>query len=262
MLARRGLAFPLGAFSSLFLSVSGAQNPSQGEAVTKPVSSAKPEPDIFALNASPWVEQLKDLRDQLDDCTYKGRFSNKNAVPDECNWAYVTASSMGSNNGLLLLLRSGCSKWRPRPMSEKHRRDCEQLGLGYWHLQEAVGRAAVADAKSAARRTNTLIGDAAFQYVSDVNPGEVSEEVEMLRQLNTELEKPQINPYSAFMAGKIDAELETWMMNHCPAELAWGIPTKEYVSALTACSKLEPEVKKFEDNVLRLLRSFEPTGKR
>jgi hypothetical protein len=37
--------------------------------------------------ASEWRKNLKNLTDQLDDCTYKGRFSNRNAVPDECNGA-------------------------------------------------------------------------------------------------------------------------------------------------------------------------------
>jgi hypothetical protein len=90
----------------------------------------------------------------------------------------------------------------------------------------------------------------------------VSQQAEILRELNTELEKPQINPGFAFLAGKIDTEFETWMINHCPAELAWGIPAREYVSALTACSNLEPEVQRFERNVLRLTSYFRPAEKR
>jgi hypothetical protein len=137
-------------------------------------------------------------------------------------------------------------------MSEKNKRDCEELGKGYWRLQEAMDRARVADASSAERETNKLLGDFASQYIGNVNPMEVAQQAELLRKLNSELEKPQINPGFAFMAGEISIEFETWMINHCPAELAWGIPAKEYVSAMTACSNLEPEVQRFERNLLRL----------
>jgi hypothetical protein len=253
------LALSVGPFLAFFVAaVLGSQTPTQRQAVSQSATSPNPGSGM----ASVWLKNLKNQADKLDDCTYKGRFSSKDAVPDECNGAYLAARDLRSNDGLLSFLHHGCSKWRSPAMSEKNKRDCEELGRGYWHLQEAIDRARVADSGSTEREMNTSIGDAASRYVSNVNPGEVSQQAEILRELNTELEKPQINPGFAFLAGKIDTEFETWMINHCPAELAWGIPAREYVSALTACSNLEPEVQRFERNVLRLTSYFRPAEKR
>jgi len=212
--------------------------------------------------ASEWLKDFKNLTDQLDDCTYKGRFSNQDAVPDACNGAYIAASNLLSNDGLLTFLHHGCAKWRRSAMTERNRRDCEELGLGYWHMQEAIDRARLADISSTERRKTTSLGDIVNRYVGDVNPMEVSEQAKLLQQLNAELEKAQINPGFAFMAGRIEAEFETWIINHCPAELAWGVPAKEYVSAMSACSTLEPEVQRFERNVVRLTSYFRPAEKR
>jgi hypothetical protein len=103
------------------------------------------------------------------------------------------------------------------------------------------------------------LGDAANQFIASVNPTEVSEQAKLLQQLNAELEKQQINPAMAFMAGTTDATLASWIVHHCPAELAWGLPAKIYVTALNACSALEPELRRFEGNLLRLF-SLLPTN--
>jgi hypothetical protein len=44
--------------------------------------------------ASAWLDNLKTFTDQLDDCTYKGRFSNLDSVPDRCNGAYFGALNL------------------------------------------------------------------------------------------------------------------------------------------------------------------------
>ena len=54
-----------------------------------------------------WLKNLKAFTDQLDDCTYKGRFSNLDAVPDVCNAAFFGASDVLAGrpeDGLLTLL--------------------------------------------------------------------------------------------------------------------------------------------------------------
>jgi len=55
------------------------------------------------------------------------------------------------------------------------------------------------------------------------------------------------------MAGTIDAGLDEWILSHCPSEFAWGIPSKEYVTALPQCSALEPHLKRFEINTLKIV---------
>jgi hypothetical protein len=206
--------------------------------------------------ASQWLKTLDDLTDRLDDCTYKGLFSNADAVPDACHAAYVEAPEALAGrpgDGLLLFLAHGCAKWHSSQRTKKNERDCEELGRGYRDLEEAMDRATLANVNSIERRKNMLLGNAADRYVASVNPKEVSEEVRLLQQLNTELEKPQVNPGAAFMAGTIYRDLDSWIINHCPAELAWGLPARRYATALSACSALEPELRRFEPNVLRLL---------
>ncbi len=82
--------------------------------------------------------------------------------------------------------------------------------------------------------------------------------LDQLDHLNGELEKPRVSPGFAFMAGTVDAELTDWLLHHCPSELVWGIPTKPYATALGACAALEPELRRFERNTIRLMTSIQP----
>jgi hypothetical protein len=220
-----------------------------------PSSWAKADHDL-ALDL---LKNLDSLTERLDDCTSKGQFSNSEAVPDACNGAYVGATEAMDGRGgssLVTFLMRGCAKWRGVPRSDTNRQDCENVGKGYWHLGEAINRSALANNNARERHLTSSLGDIAQEYIYRANPGEVSAQTGLLRSLNIELGKPQVNPGAAFWAGELHAELGPWVLNHCPTELAWGLAPKEYASASAACAALEPELRQFEENVLRVMALF------
>ena len=197
--------------------------------------------------AAIWQERLKELTDQLDDCSDNGRFAKPSAAREVCNGSYAQAVDLSHDEGLSGFLLRGCAKWRQVSRSDQQRQDCDELGSLYWRLEDAIDRAGSAD------RRDRRFGELTHQYVAKVNPAEVKEQLGYLHELNSELEKSQPNPGAAFLAGKLDENLTTWLLSHCPAELAWGLPTKEYGTALASCDALEPELRRFEQNVLKLL---------
>src|SRR5262249_8430032 len=142
---------------------------------------------------------------------------------------------------LLFFALHGCARWRSVARSAEHVRDCEDLGRQYWMLRESVDRATLANGDRSERTRVTKVGEAVTQFIADVNPSEVSEQAALLKGLNSELGKSSINPTIAFFAGTVEEGLATWLIHHCPTELLWGIPSKQYVTALSACAALEPE---------------------
>ncbi len=229
--------------------------------VQKPVTAdwTKGDHDLALL----WRNNLKAAADRLDECTSSGRFANLDAVPDRCTSAYFGALDMLNARpeaGLLRFLQHACAKWRALARAQQHQQDCEELGRRYWGLHDAVDRATIANSNTPERNKTIALGDATTRYVASVLPGEVVDKVQELQELNTELEKAQINPGSAFMAGTADADMASWLLNHCPSELAWGIPAKSYVTGLDACLKLEPQLRRFERNVLRLMALVRATA--
>jgi len=174
--------------------------------------------------ATTFSSSLKEITDRLNDCSSNGHFRNPDSVPDSCNTAYIRGTDVldkNSTGSLLQFLRHGCAKWRKASFTVEHTMDCEGLGLAYWHLQEAIEHSALAgDSQSV--QTSTILRDSANKYVAAVNPGEVSQELKTLSYLNTNLEKSSVNPGLAFTAGQLEAGLDSWIMTHCPTELAWG----------------------------------------
>jgi len=156
-------------------------------------------------------------------------------------------------------LHHGCAKWRTSNMPTSEKQDCSELGTRYWRLIDAVARATVSAADKKKRESIHRWSERVDKYVSEVNPKEVREQIKQLRELNAELAKKNPNPGIAFLAGGTSAEMAYWLLHHCPTELAWGLPTKMYATALTECSELEPELRAWESNVGRLLSSIPST---
>ena len=201
---------------------------------------------------------LKDAADRLDDCTSKGRFANLDAVPDVCNAAYSGAINMLNDHtemGIPSTLLHSCAKWRDSVMTAQNKQDCQALGTRWWNLQDAVNRATFANGEATERNKVLALGNWATGYVARFNPEEVSQEIKLFQELNAELERPHPNPGSVFIAGTVSAQFTYWLLHHCPTELAWGLPPKEYATASTACVALEPELRRFDRNVGRLLAS-------
>jgi hypothetical protein len=203
-----------------------------------------------------WMGTLKDVSDRLDDCTYKGAFANADRVPDTCNAAFTSGGDLirGSDKtGLPVVMQRNCAKWVPSTGRSEKKKDCEELGRRYWHLAEAIDRATIANGSASERQKTVDLGNFATDYVAKFNPEEVKSYREQLRDINDALDKPSPPLWMVFHAGEIDADILPWLLSHCPSELAWGIPTKPYTTAVPECVALEPELLRFNINVLKLI---------
>ncbi len=210
--------------------------------------------------ARTWENNLKNAADRLDDCTSKGKFANPDAVPDKCNAAYNGAINMLNDHnemGLSSTLQHSCAKWREADMAAQRKQDCQELGKYWWRLQEAVNRATVTNGTSAERDKTLALGEWAIGYVARFNPEEVSQEIKLFQEFNAELEKTHPDLKTVFMAGVVMADFAYWLLHHCPTELAWGLASKEYATASTACSALKPELRRFDRSLERLFVSEE-----
>jgi hypothetical protein len=200
-----------------------------------------------------WINNLKASASTVDDCIAAGSFSNVDAVPDVCNGAYVGGNGMLSNSDLSMFLRRSCAKWRDSSMMVANKRDCEEVGKQYWHLYEALDRATVTNSVRAQRDKAVALGDLTMDYVGKVTPSEVSGQARLLRGLNSDLERPTPKLASVFLVGGFSENLPGWLLSHCPTELAWGLPPKMYATAATACGELEPELRRLDQNIIKVL---------
>jgi hypothetical protein len=200
-----------------------------------------------------WIDNLKASASTVDDCIAAGSFSNVDAVPDVCNGAYVGGNGMLSNSDLSMFLRRSCAKWRDSSMLVANKRDCEEVGKQYWHLHEALDRASVTNSVRAQRDKAVALGDLTMDYVAKVNPSEVSGHARLLRGLNSDLERPTPKLATVFLIGGFSENLPGWLLSHCPTELAWGLPPKMYATAATACGELEPELRRLDQNIMKVL---------
>lgn len=211
-----------------------------------------------------WLENLRELSSRLDDCAARGLFSNSDRVPDVCHGAYTGAEEMiGANppDGLVNFLWRSCARWRNRGATGQHRDTCEQVGAAYWRIQDALDRATFTGTDKAERDRLLALNDATTKYVASVNASEVTEKTKYLREMNATLQPAMPNVGMAFLAGQETVRLRSWVLTHCPSQLAWGVPSKAYATALTACSAFEPEMLRFEDSELRLLQALQTAGK-
>jgi hypothetical protein len=200
-----------------------------------------------------WIDSLKTPAATVDDCIAPGKFSNVDAVPDVCSGAYVRGNGLLSDNDLSMFLRRGCAKWRELSMLIANKRDCEEVGKEYWHLYEALDRATVTNSVRAQRDKAVALGDMATNFVAKVNPSDVSEQTANLREANSELERPTPKLAMMFVLGGFVERLPVWLLSHCPTELAWGLPPKMYATAATACGELEPELRRLDQNIMKVL---------